>query len=76
MQEAATTSRVNAAKAGAAVLPRKVTEGGAAYFEAGAGEDLILIHGVECGWKPGSRRSKSFKDAPCHRGRYAGAWRQ
>lgn len=55
MQEAATTSRVNAAKAGAAALPRKVTEGGAAYFEAGAGEDLILIHGVGMrleAWKP------------------------
>ncbi len=55
MQEAATTSRVNAAKAGAAALPRKVTEGGAAYFEAGVGEDLILIHGVGMrleAWKP------------------------
>lgn len=35
--------------------PRKVTEGGAAYFEAGVGEDLILIHGVGMrleAWKP------------------------
>lgn len=55
MHEAATTSRVNVAKAGAAALPRKMTEGGAAYFEAGAGEELILIHGVGMrleAWEP------------------------
>lgn len=55
MQEVAANPPVNIAKAGSAVRPRKVTDGGAAYFEAGAGEDLILIHGVGMrleAWEP------------------------
>ncbi|THF48385.1 alpha/beta fold hydrolase [Allorhizobium terrae] len=55
MQEAAPLSDVNVAKAQAASFPRKMTKGGAAYFEAGQGEDLLLIHGVGMrleAWQP------------------------
>lgn len=41
-----TTNPTNAPKAGAAPFSRKTTASGAAYFEAGMGETLILIHGV------------------------------
>ncbi|YCI06977.1 alpha/beta hydrolase (plasmid) [Ensifer sp. D2-11] len=41
-----TTASTTALIAGAAPLSRKTTASGAAYFEAGTGETLILIHGV------------------------------
>ncbi len=40
------TATSNTSGEGGASLPRKTTARGAAYFEAGEGETLILIHGV------------------------------
>jgi len=55
MQDALSSPAVHVDKATAPTLPRKTTAGGAAYFEAGEGEDLILIHGVGMrleAWQP------------------------
>ncbi|MDX0438792.1 alpha/beta fold hydrolase [Sinorhizobium medicae] len=41
-----TISSSNAREAGAAPLARRTTGSGAAYFEHGTGETLILVHGV------------------------------
>ncbi|WP_337271012.1 alpha/beta fold hydrolase [Oryzifoliimicrobium ureilyticus] len=55
MQDALSSPAVHVDKAMAPTLPRKTTASGAAYFEAGEGEDLILIHGVGMrleAWQP------------------------
>ncbi|WP_085035714.1 alpha/beta fold hydrolase [Ensifer aridi] len=71
-----TTASTKAPKAGAAPLSRKTSASGAAYFEAGTGETLILIHGVGMrleAWAPQIEAfSKTYRviavDMPGHGG--------
>ncbi len=55
MQDALSSPAIHVDKAAMVTFPRKTTASGAAYFEAGEGENLILIHGVGMrleAWQP------------------------